>query len=134
VYKAFIIIHANGQKKGSRKNVSVSASEGLDLVSSPKSKVSVLSRSRKIFGGSCLGLISGGKPKVSVSSRSRAPRSRVHPWSKVQQKLKTSAMLHQDMFLPYRFKSTKSVKVYAYNGRSKHNYTESQIDSSTASM
>jgi hypothetical protein len=43
VYIAVIVIQANGQTKGSQKNVSVSASEGfsIGLVSSPKSKVSV---------------------------------------------------------------------------------------------
>jgi hypothetical protein len=57
LYIAVIIIYANGQTNGSRKNDSVSASEGfgLGVVSSSKSKVSVSPRSRKIVGGSRLG-------------------------------------------------------------------------------
>jgi hypothetical protein len=68
VYIAVVLIKANGQTKGSRKNVS--ASEGLDL--EPYRSIKGL-RSRLGLEKFLEGLVSGRKPNVSVSSRSRAP-------------------------------------------------------------
>jgi len=57
-------------------SVSVLKDLGLGLISKPKLKVSVSSRSRENLGRSRLGLVSNKLSNISVSSRSRKKRSR----------------------------------------------------------